>query len=55
VAIVKDVVEPTPQKLEEIRGIVTTQYQNYLTQEWEASLRKKHKYEVNWFVLHSIH
>jgi peptidyl-prolyl cis-trans isomerase SurA len=55
VAIVKDVVEPTPQKLEEIRGIVTTQYQNYLTQEWEASLRKKHKYEVNWTVLHSIH
>jgi peptidyl-prolyl cis-trans isomerase SurA len=55
VAIIKEVVEPTPQKLEEVRGIVTTQYQNYLTQEWESGLRKKHKYEVNWDVLHSIH
>ena len=55
VAIIKGIVEPTPQKLEEIRGIVTTQYQNYLTQEWEKNLRKSHKYEVNWEVLHSIH
>ncbi|MFM7814928.1 MAG: peptidylprolyl isomerase [Flavobacteriales bacterium] len=55
VAIIKGIVEPTPQKLEEIRGIVTTQYQNYLNQEWEKNLRKSHKYEVNWEVLHSIH
>jgi peptidyl-prolyl cis-trans isomerase SurA len=51
----KDVLAPTPKKLSESKGMVTSEYQNYLEQKWIQELRAKHKYTINNEVLHSIH
>lgn len=54
VANVKAVIPPSPKKLSEARGLITSEYQNYLEQQWIAELRKKYSYKVNTQVLHSI-
>jgi peptidyl-prolyl cis-trans isomerase SurA len=51
----KDVLAPAPKKLSESKGMVTSEYQNYLEQKWIQELRAKHKYTINREVLHSIH
>lgn len=51
---VHQVLSPEPKKLNEARGIITADYQNYLEQEWIKELRAKYPYEVNHEVLSSI-
>ncbi|MCF8231764.1 MAG: peptidyl-prolyl cis-trans isomerase [Bacteroidales bacterium] len=47
-------VPPEPKTLDEARGIVTADYQNYLEKQWINKLRKKYDYEVNQDVLKSL-
>lgn len=42
---IKSVQEPRPKTLDEARGIIISDYQNYLEKEWIADL--KNRYEVN--------
>ncbi|MGB0886927.1 MAG: peptidylprolyl isomerase [Vicingaceae bacterium] len=48
---VKEVLKPTPKKIDEIKGLITSDYQNYLEQEWIKELEAKYKVEVNQEVL----
>lgn len=50
----KEIIPPTVKKLDEARGMITSEYQSFLEQEWIAAMRKEHKYQVNQQVLHSI-
>jgi peptidyl-prolyl cis-trans isomerase SurA len=50
----KEIIAPSVKKLEEARGMITSEYQTYLEQEWIASMRKEHQFTVNKDVLHSI-
>lgn len=52
---VRNVLPPAPKKLSECRGMVTSEYQNYLEAEWIKELRSKYKVTVNKDVLYSIH
>jgi peptidyl-prolyl cis-trans isomerase SurA len=51
----KEIIPPTVKKLDEARGMITSEYQTYLEQQWIAEMRTEHKYKVNQEVLHSIH
>ncbi|MFN6379043.1 MAG: peptidylprolyl isomerase [Flavobacteriales bacterium] len=51
---VKAVVPESPKKLSETRGIVTSEYQNYLEKKWIEELRAKYKYQVKKDVLYSV-
>ncbi len=48
---VKKVLEPEPKKINEIKGLITSDYQNYLEQEWVKELKSKYKVDVNKDVL----
>jgi peptidyl-prolyl cis-trans isomerase SurA len=50
----KEIISPSVKKLDEARGMITSEYQTFLEQEWIASMRKEHQYKVNKDVLHSI-
>ena len=55
--IVVDIAEllnKSPKKLSESRGLVTSEYQNFLDKMWVEELRKTHTYKVNTEVLYSI-
>ncbi len=52
--MVHQVIAPEIKKLNEARGIITADYQNYLEQEWIKELRSKYPFEVNKEVLSSI-
>ncbi len=47
-------VAPSPKPLKEIKGIVVSDYQTYLEQQWLKKLSKKHKLEVKQDVLNEI-
>jgi len=49
-----NIIEPTPKSLDEAKGIITADYQNYLEKEWIASLRAKYPVTVNEDVLNSF-
>lgn len=51
---IKDVIAPTPKSLDEAKGIVTADYQNYLEKEWIAELRNKYPVQVNQDVVASF-
>ncbi|HLN52918.1 MAG TPA: peptidylprolyl isomerase [Lentimicrobium sp.] len=51
---VNEVVSPEPKKLNEARGLVTANYQDYLEQQWIKELRAKYPFKVNQEVLSSI-
>lgn len=51
---IRSIAAPAPKKLEECKGIVTSDYQNYLEQEWIKELRGTYTYTVNREVLHAI-
>ena len=40
-----------PKLLNEIKGLITSDYQNYLEQEWVKDLKSKYKVEVDKEVL----
>ena len=44
----------SPKALNEAKGLITADYQNHLEKEWLASLRTKHKVDVNRDVLKTI-
>ena len=48
---VKKVLEPEPKKINEIKGLITSDYQNYLEKEWVKELKSKYKVEVDKEVL----
>ena len=54
VIVVNKVMPKTPKKLAECRGMVTSDYQNYLEKDWIANLRNNHKIEVNKDVLSTV-
>jgi peptidyl-prolyl cis-trans isomerase SurA len=54
IIVVNKVMPKTPKKLAECRGMVTSDYQNFLEKDWIANLRNNHKIEVNKDVLSTI-
>ena len=53
-AYIKGKLGPMPKELNEIKGLMTADYQNYLEKEWIKELRAKYKIVVNKDVLNSI-
>jgi peptidyl-prolyl cis-trans isomerase SurA len=51
---VKAVLAPEPKSLDEVRGLVTTDYQNYLMDQWLKDLHAKYTVNVNQHVLSQI-
>ncbi len=51
---IKEVIDPTPKELNEAKGVITADYQNYLEKQWIAELRAKYKVEVNKDVVSSF-
>lgn len=54
IIFIHEVVAPEPKKLDEARGLITADYQNFLEDHWIKELRKKYPYQVNKEVLSSI-
>ncbi len=52
--VVHKVVPPEPKELNEIRGAITADYQNYLEKEWISELRRKYQVNVNREVFNTI-
>lgn len=53
--LVKEVLEPGTQQLEEVRGKVISDYQDHLEAEWVEELREKYSVEVNQKILENIY
>lgn len=53
-AVVAERIPPTPKSLKECRGVVTSDYSNYLEQDWIKSLREKYPVKVNRDVLYRL-
>ncbi len=51
---VNDILPPEPKKLNEAKGLITADYQNYLETEWIKSLRDKYDIQVHEEVLDKI-
>jgi peptidyl-prolyl cis-trans isomerase SurA len=54
IVFVKDVLAPAPKKFSEARGMATSEYQNYLEQEWIRELRATYSYTINKEALYTI-
>ena len=52
---VKEILPPAPKRLEEAKGLITSDYQTHLEQEWIKALRAKYPVKVDKAVLYSIH
>jgi len=53
-AVIHRIVPPEPKLLNEARGLITSDYQNYLEKAWIAELRSKYPVKVNREVFESI-
>jgi len=51
IVVVNDIIQPEPKQLNEVRGLVTSDYQNFLEQKWVKELKAKYKVTVNKEVL----
>lgn len=51
---VRSIMPPQPKSFEETRGTVTTEYQNYLMNQWLAELKAKYPVQVNRQVLQQV-
>ena len=51
---VKEVLEPTYKTLDDSRGIITSDYQEYLEKQWISSLREKYNYTIDEDVLKEL-
>lgn len=51
---ITNVLEAEPKKLNEVKGLVTSDYQNFLEKEWVAELKAKYKVEVDKEVLKQV-
>lgn len=54
IVMINDILAPEPKKLNEARGLVTANYQDYLEKQWIKELRAKYKFDVKEDVLSSI-
>jgi peptidyl-prolyl cis-trans isomerase SurA len=54
VAVIHRIVDPEPKLLNEARGLITADYQNYLEKDWIAELRKKYPVTVYREVFESL-
>ena len=54
IVVVNALMAPMPKSLQEVRGQVTADYQNYLDQQWIAELRKKYPVTINTNVLQHV-
>jgi peptidyl-prolyl cis-trans isomerase SurA len=48
------ILKPEVKELNDARGLITADYQNYLEKEWIAALKAKYPVEVNKVVLAKI-
>lgn len=55
VVSVLNLLDPEPKPLQEVKGLVTAEYQNYLEQQWVNQLRGKYSWKVDEEVLKSIY
>ena len=55
IVTIKEILPAEPKKLNEIKGLVTSDYQNYLEAEWVKELRKKYKIQVNEEVVKTLY
>lgn len=51
---ITEIIPSAAKSLDEAKGLITAEYQNYLEKEWIAELRAKYSYEINKAVLYSI-
>jgi len=51
---VKAVLPPQPKELDAVRGLMTTNYQNYLMDQWLKDLHAKYPVNINQQVLKSV-
>ena len=51
---INQIVKPQPKKLEDVKGLVIADYQDYLDKEWVKELRKKYEVKINRDVLSKI-
>src|SRR6185436_1201153 len=51
---VKKVIAPTPKSLEEARGFIVSDYQEFLEKEWIKQLREKYPVTVNQAVFSTL-
>lgn len=51
---IHELVKPEPKKLNEARGLITADYQNFLEKEWIKELRDKYSFSVDQEVLSTI-
>lgn len=54
VVVIHNTLEPGTKQLNEVRGLVTADYQNYLEKEWIKELRNKYPIKVNYELLSQI-
>lgn len=54
IVLIEEVIAPEPKKLNEVRGLITSEYQNHLEKEWVDSLKAKYSVEVNKEVLKKV-
>jgi peptidyl-prolyl cis-trans isomerase SurA len=52
--LVLKMIAPAPKKLDEARGLITADYQNYLEKQWIQNLREKYPVVINEDVLQKI-
>ncbi|MFV0470548.1 MAG: peptidylprolyl isomerase [Paludibacteraceae bacterium] len=52
--VIGKLLKKEPETYEDVRGAVTTDYQNYLEKEWIKSLRKKYSVEIDQKVLKTV-
>lgn len=52
--VINEVLEASYKSLEDSRGLITSDYQNYLEKEWIKSLRSKYSFEVDKKVLNEL-
>jgi peptidyl-prolyl cis-trans isomerase SurA len=54
VVYVREILAPSPKNIDDVRGMVTTDYQNYLMAQWLTELRAKYPVTVNQQVLAQV-
>lgn len=54
IILITKILEPQPKQLNEIKGLATSDYQNFLEKGWEESLKEDYKVIINQEVLNGI-
>ena len=52
--LVNDIIEAQPKELEEVRGLITSDYQNYLENQWFIQLKEKYPVKINTGALNEL-